>query len=603
MPTQKNTKPKADFIFEISWEICNQVGGIHTVIKTKMSEMVNYYGDNLILIGPYCPKKAKGNFKEETEPEDFKKIFEDLEREGLKIHYGRWLIEEEPKVILLDFTDYWKYVDDIKTELWENYGVDSLNASYSYNYDFNEPVVWSRGVGRVLEKIEPLYKKKNVVCQFHEWASGAGLLYLKTKNSSFKSVFTTHATMLGRTLADNGIDLYSKLKEFDSVKEAYSYGVEAKHLLERASAQNADVFTTVSEITSLEAKYLLEIKPHVILPNGLSLNKFNTFEEVAIRHRINKERIKRFLMYYFFPYYHFDIENTLLYFLAGRYEFHNKGIDLFIKSLGRLNEKLKKEKSKKTIVTFFWVPAGPRGVKRGLIESREILENIKGDLEERWNSIESKMLNEILKEESVSNESLLDESLIKEIKRKNLKLKRDGAPPLSTHDLQNNETDGVLNSFKSEGLLNREEDRVKVIFYPIYLNGNDGLLNLEYEECIEGCHLGVFPSFYEPWGYTPLETAALGVVSATTDVAGFGRFVEDEANRYKETGVFILPRFGKDEEEEVDGLVEILQKFYKFTHKQRVQNKLKAREIAALADWNVLIKEYIKAHNLALKNK
>ncbi len=601
MDTKKEIEPKADFIFEISWEICNQVGGIHTVITTKMPQMVEYYGENLCLIGPYFPEKVKGNFKEEACPAKYQKYFKELEKEGLKCHYGKWLIKGEPQIILIDFTDYWENADKIKTKLWKNYGIDSLKAGNRFDYDFDESVVWSYGAGKVLEKISPLFKEKKVVCQFHEWASGAALLYLKTKNSSFKSVFTTHATTLGRTLADDKRELYLKLKEFNPITEAYNYGIEAKHLLEKASAQNADVFTTVSKITSLETEHLLGIKPHFVLPNGLSLDKFATFEEMVLKHRTNRERIRRFLIYYFFPYYTFDIENTLIYFLAGRYEFHNKGIDLFIKSLGKLNKKLKKEKSEKTIITFFWVPANPRGIKRSIIESKEILKNIENTLKEHWSSVHSKILNELLEDGTTSLKNLLGMDLVKEIKRRQMKLEKKGTPPLSTHDLNNNKEDEILNAFQSEGLLNKEADPVKVILYPVYLTGNDGLLNLEYHKCIQASHLGVFPSFYEPWGYTPMETDALGVVPVTSDVAGFGNFIEEKADRSDETGTFVLPRFKKTEKQEIDGLLDILYEFYNFTHKERVQNKIKAREIASLAGWNILIKRYIKAHNLALE--
>ena len=588
---------KAEYLFEVCWEVCNQIGGINTVLKTKVPQITQYYGDSYCLIGPYFEKNAKGTFKEENPPEKFKTAFTQLRKEGIKCHYGKWLVKGEPKTILIDFFGYWGHIDDIKKELWQKYGIDTLNAGH----EFDEPTVWAYATGRLLEKISPEFKNKKTIYHFHEWPTGPALLYLKKNKVTSNTVFTTHATILGRTLAHNNEDLYTNIEDFAPEEKAYEYGVAPKHQMEKQTAQECDIFTTVSKITAIETENLLKRPADVILANGLSFENFATFEEMTIQHRINRSKIRRFILYYFFPYYTFDIENTYYYFLASRYEYHNKGMDSFIKSLGQLNEKLKKEGTDKTIVTFFWVPSATRGIKSEIIEAREIFKDIEDSLEEDMNSIQERALYNLTKGKIPAGEDMFEDELVKEIQRKVLKLKRKGTPPLATHDLEAKENeDSILQAFYREDLTNKEEDPVKVIFYPLYLTGNDGLLNLNYHECIQGSHLGVFPSFYEPWGYTPLETAALGVVSTTTDTAGFGRFVNEETKSEKETGVFVLERMRKSQEEIVNSLTDILYEFQSFSHQERVRNKIRAREIASLADWDHLIGRYIEAYNKAL---
>ncbi len=416
------------------------------------------------------------------------------------------------------------------------------------------------------------------------------------------TVFATHATTLGRTLAYNNVDFYSILHKINPEQEISRYNIKAKHQLEKETAKNCHVFTTVSEITSLETERFLERKPDVLLPNGLDSEKFLNFEELIIKHRVQRNKLREFLIFYFFPYYTFELEETIFYFIVGRYEFRTKGIDIFIKTLSQLNQKLIKAKSKKTIIAFFWIPTEIRSVKTELLENREIFEDIKDAFEQISWETKEKILYAILEGKKIDEKVLFEKDFLLEIKKKILKLKREGFPPLSTHELVNSQ-DAILKSFQENGLLNKKTDKVKVIFYPIYLTGHDGLANLNYQESLQACHLGVFPSFYEPWGYTPLETAALGVASITTDLAGFGRFcqkIEKIEKIEKYPGIFVLERFAKSDEEEIKSLADFLHKFSQFTLKERVENKIQARKIAALADWKIFIKNYLKAHNLAI---
>ncbi len=590
---------KAELCFEVSWEVCNKVGGIFTVVQSKILPMKEHYGDNYFLVGPYFPKKAYGIFEEHVAPEHCKPAFDTLKKEGIEVHCGTWITKGNPNTLLVDFTNFSAQKNDIKRKLWDWYQIDSLNTEW---FDFDEPAVWAYAVGRLLEELSKVFSGKKIVAQFHEWLAGAGLLYLRHENAKIGTVFTTHATTLGRSLAMQERDIYEQLEKIDSDAEAKALGpsVWAKHLMEKQSAKNAHVFTTVSEITGVEAEHFLGRKPGVLLFNGLDLSKFPSFEEASLKHKFFKNRMKQFLMYYFFPYYTFDIENTLIYFLAGRYEFHDKGVDVFIKALGKLNGQLKAEKCEKTIVAFFWIPGNVKGIRPELLESRTFFNDIRKSIEEVHEDVQNRLLELLIIGKPIANESLLGENFLQDVKPKLKRLALKGLPPISTHFLYDEDTDLIVSTLRDVGLDNSPDDVVKVVFYPIYLSGADGLLDTSYYESMQGSHLGVFPSYYEPWGYTPLEAAALGVSSLTTDLSGFGQYICKECAPAKYPGIFVLPRFKKSTEEIVNALTDMMSRFAHFSTKERIENKIMAQKIAATADWKLFIENYIEAHNLAV---
>ena len=586
---------KADVVFEVSWEVCNKVGGTYTVVKSKASKMVEVYGDDYFLIGPYFASKAIGQFQEEL-PKDFCKApFEELRKIGIICHFGKWLIEGSPNVILIDFVSFRSRINEIKRELWDWHKVDSLRAPL----DYDEPVTWAYTVGMLIERLSKCYENKKIVAHFHEWLSGAGLLCLKKRNAGIATVFTTHATILGRTLASSNVDIYNVWDKINPDQEAYKYNIEAKHFVEKNSAAIADVFTTVSEITGMEASYLLKKKPDVLLPNGLDISKFPSFEEIVIKHRLQRDRIREFMLYYFFPYYTFDPKDTLIYFLAGRYEFHDKGIDIYIKALGRLNQRLKEEKSKKTILAFIWVPANFRNIRPELLENKTLYQDIKDSLEDVKDDVEKNIIYSLMSSKKISKEILFDEEFLADMKIKIAKFMKKGKPPVITHDLYD-ENDTILNAIRNANLNNDEDDKVKVVYYPIYLSGADGLLNLNYYEAMQGSHLGIFPSYYEPWGYTPLEAGALGVSSVTTDLAGFGRYFCTECLQSDNPGIFVLKRLNKSDADVENQLVDVMRAFANLSKEERASNKLQARKVASMADWKSFVNNYIEAHNLAV---
>ncbi len=587
-------------VFEVSWEVCNKVGGINTVIKSKAKYMTQEY-EKYILIGPYIKEKAEFELERKPIPNTLKKIFLDLEKEGILCHYGMWNIQGEPEVILIEFSDMKKQTNDLKTKYWNEYGVDSLMTSW----EFEEPMLFSTAAGMIIDEYQKATKEQ-VVGHFHEWMAGFGILHLKKINPSIATVFTTHATILGRTIAGSGQALYADLATLDPEQKAREFGIIDKFSVERACAQNATIFTTVSEITALEAEKILGRKPEVLLYNGMSMANFPTVEETTIKHTTSREALREFIAYYFYPYYTFDMKNTLVYFTAGRFEHHNKGFDILIESLKRLNEDLKRQQSEKTIIMFFWIPMGISNVERSIIENKNAYFQIKNYVDWHAQTILKELTWDFLIQGTREvNESLFAKDFLQEIRKDVKRFKRVGNPPISTHEFQNNNS--LYRALQNAGLNNSPDDKIKVVLYPSYLDGTDGLLNLPFYDAIVGGHLGIFPSYYEPWGYTPLESVALAVPAITTDLAGFGRFInshchsESVKNQDNHTGIWVLERFKKSWEEEVQDLFLILKEYTSYDHPERVQKRLAAKTSSSIADWKHFSKYYFSAHEKAIQ--
>lgn len=593
MPSE--LRPKGDYLFECSWEVCNKVGGIYTVVKSKAA-ITNQRYKNYFLVGPYFEEKAKVEFQKKPAPKELSKAFSELKKANLTCYYGTWNIEGEPNVILIDFSGFVGNKNYIKETLWNDYNIDSLESGW----DFDEPVIWSVAVGKLIEKLSVSYNNKKIVSHFHEWMAGAALLYLKKHGSKVATVFTTHATMLGRSIAGTGRPLYEILEKINPEEEAYKLKVQAKFLTERACAQNADIFTTVSEITAIEAEKILGRKPEVLVLNGLDIAKFPSVEEASIRHVTNRDKIREFITFYFFPYYTFEIKHTIIFFILGRYEFRNKGIDIFIKALANLNEKLKKENSKRTIVAFFWIPQETHGIKTEQLENKNYYRHIENFVKYNSEEILSNIVYDLVCNQTISQERILSKDFLNALKKDLMRFRRSGNPPICTHNLKDEGNDAIVRSLIESGLDNKEDDPVKAILYPVYLDGSDGLINLPYYDSMSGCHLGIFPSYYEPWGYTPLEAAALAVPSVTSDLAGFGRFIAKKVKDNMDDGIFNLKRFNVPEQDTVTRFTELLYDFSKRDKHQRSDNKVNAIELSKLADWKFFIRNYINAHNKAV---
>ena len=591
-------KKEADYVFEASWEVCNKVGGIYTVVKSKAYVMKEFY-KNYFLIGPYFQRKAIIELVEKEPPEPIKRAFDEVRQQGIICYFGLWDVDGSPDTILIDFNILKDRKDEIKKQLWESQKIDSLTS----NWDFEEPMLWSWAVGILLESLGKNLLGKKVVAQLHEWLSGFAIFYLKNVNANIKTVFTTHATMLGRTMSGSGEDLYNILDDMNPEERAYHYGVQDKFLTERAAAHAANVFTTVSEITAIEAEKIFGRKPEVILNNGLTMRNFPTIEETSMKHLLTREKIREFLTFHFFPYYTIELEHNLIFFVVGRYEFKNKGLDILIKALGKLNEKMKQDKSKRTVSVFFWIPQETHGIKVEVLENKNYYRHIKNYVQWHSQDVLKRIVGDIVSSKTPTVKSIFTQRFLKDLEKDLIQFKRHGNPLLLTHNISNETEDSMLKAFRAEGLNNEEGDKVKAIVYPVYLDGNDGLVNLSYYDAIAGSHLGLFPSYYEPWGYTPLETAALGVASLTTDLAGFGRFIDGVSDKKEKLkGIYVLKRFNRTESQTVQDLTKIMYDFTQLSHEDRVKNKIVAKNLANYADWKKFVGNYVTAHNLAFKD-
>lgn len=596
-------------VFEVAWEVANKVGGIYTVLSTKAPFMKKEFHD-FFVVGPYNKRQAAVEFEDEEPSAEFEAVFNSLENDfGIKCYSGHWLVTDRPKCLLVDPADFKKEVNNIKREFWDIYRIDSLGASE----DYNEPIIWAKAAGLLLERlIEDVFAKEfdksKCVVHCHEWLSAGALLHLRHYKPEIKTVFTTHATVLGRTIAEAGEALYDEINNGlarNTVVDdgrAYKYGVQAKHLTEKACAHAAHVFTTVSEITAKEAEYLLAKKPDLITPNGLNVERFYLMEELANLHVKYRNVIRRFVLDYFAPYYYINVEDSLFYFISGRYEMRNKGIDLFIDALAELNKKLKRESKQTIVVAFIWVPAPNRGKNIELLKHMSLYERIEDEIEEEVKKIKNRLYYAISRGEPPSEKNLLDEEFLYKIKKMLFELKheKNELPPISVLDVDEN--DAILQRIISRGLLNREEDKVKVIYYPTYLSSADGLIGLEYYHAVIGCHLGVFPSYYEPWGYTPLETIALGLPAVTTDLSGFGRYVLKNISATEaKDAIKVIRRENVPYEESLKELTDFMYRIYMMPRRERGEAKIRAKRISYLFSWEKLISNYIDAYDIAFQ--
>lgn len=581
-----------DNFIEVSFEVANKVGGIHQVLKSKSGKMQDYYGDNYITIGFYNEESAREEFapRENTE---FEEIFDNLEKEeGIKCRAGVWNIPSSPRCILVDISEMDRSIDDIKTELWEEFDIDSMGAGH----DFDEPVKWSYAVGRLIKELETELEG-NTVLQAHEWLSGPAIF-----KSDLPSVFTTHATVLGRALSNADFDLQGAV-DADNIDQslASEYGVKAKHQIERAAAERSEVFTTVSKTTGKEATAVLGVEPDVILSNGFNVEDFPSLEELSYEHTRKKEHVKEFLRAYFKPYYDVDLENDprILY-TSGRYEFHNKGLDVFIDALSRLNQQEGDD-----FFVFILVPSDVAQQKMEVLENMSLYQELEDSVNDLVPKMRSELLDALTSGQDVieSLESVLDESSSRlDSLERNFRAKQDKTPPLAAFDL-NYAEDEILSALWENGLRNREEDRVKVVFYPTYLSVGDRLLSMDYNDFIVASSAGIFPSYYEPWGYTPVETAANGALSITTDMAGFGKFLQEKTDKEERKGIKVLAREDQSDEAAAEDLAEMLQDFVTYPKTEITERKHNARKLAQLTSWDKLGKNYAEAHEKALEEK
>ena len=536
-----------DYIFESSWEVCNKVGGIYTVLSTRAKTLQEALRDKIIFIGPdFWKEQESPYFKEENS------LFADWQWEakeqGLKVRVGRWTVPSEPIAILVDFNPYFEKKNDIYGWLWENYGVDSLHA---YG-DYDEASMFSYAAALVVESFYNHYLslKDKVIYHANEWMCGLGALYINNKLPQIGTIFTTHATSIGRSIAGNMKPLYDYLFAYNGDQMAGELNMQSKHSIEKQTAHYVDCFTTVSDITAKECVELLDKPVDVVLPNGFD----NSFVPSAAKFTRKRNAARRKMLDVANALLGEDLDDdTLLVSTSGRYEFRNKGIDVFVEAMNRL---LRDRDLKKKVVAFIEVPGW-------VGEPRK-------DLQERLKS-------------GKKYDTPLD-------------------VPQVTHWLHNMSHDNVLGMMKYYDMHNRKDEKVKVIFLPCYLDGNDGIVNLTYYDVVLGNDLCIYPSYYEPWGYTPLEAIAFKVPCITTDLAGFGLWANTVFGKDGEIedGVKVIHRTDYNYSEVADMIKDTVAEFSAMNKKQIDACRKNAGELSKKALWSEFIKYYYEAYDIAL---
>ncbi|KAI0653137.1 glycogen synthase [Cubamyces menziesii] len=447
---------------------------------------------------------------------------------------------------------------------------------------------------------------KAVIAHFHEWQAGLAIPLCRKRHIDVTTVFTTHATLLGRYLCAGSVDFYNNLQYFDVDHEAGKRGIYHRYCIERSSAHCADVFTTVSHITAYESEHLLKRKPDGVLPNGLNVVKFQAMHEFQNLHSTAKAKINDFIRGHFYGHYDFDLDNTLYMFTAGRYEYRNKGVDMFIESLARLNFRLKKSGSKVTVIAFIIMPAATHSYTIDALKGQAVTKQLHDTVTEIQNRIGARLFEHAMSSNGehgtlpTPDDLLSDEDKVL-LKRRIFALKRNMLPPVTTHNMADDANDPILNQIRRVQLFNHSSDRVKIIFHPDFLNSNNPILGLDYEEFVRGCHLGVFPSYYEPWGYTPAECTVMGIPSATTNLSGFGCFIQDLIERPQDEGIYIVDRRSQSVEDSVNQLTDYMFSFTQKTRRQRINQRNRVERLSPLLDWKNLGIEYSKARQLALR--
>ena len=544
----KGKKLSPSYIFETSWEVCNKVGGIYTVLSTRACTLQNTLKDKVFFIGPDLgQEKGSSDFIES--PSLLKAWKESaLKNENLKVRVGRWNVPGKPIAILVDFNPYFEKKNDIYSLMWEKFGVESLNA---YG-DYDESCIFAYACGLVIESFYKFSKLENekVIAHFNEWMLGMGALYIKDKLPRVGTIFTTHATSIGRSIAGNNKPLYACFDAYNGDQMAQELNMEAKHSVEKQAAWNVDCFTTVSKITAKECEQLLDKKPDIVTPNGFEDN----FVPKGQSYTTKRGKARKILLKVAEQLTGDTIDSdALMVALGGRYEYKNKGIDVFIEALNGVKWS---NPGKKQVLAFILVPGWNKGAR----------EDLKSRLEAKH----------------VSNTPL--------------------DSPFYTHELVEPQNDKVCQYLHHLHFTNQQGEPVKLIFIPSYLMGDDGIFNLSYYDLLIGMDLTVFPSYYEPWGYTPLESIAFGIPTITTNLAGFGLWAKDENVENLSEGVEVIERTEDNYYEVADKIKEAVLSYLYLDKTEQDKIRDAATKLSKKASWEHFIEYYFEAYHIALKN-
>lgn len=596
--------PSNTMLFEIAWEVCNQVGGIYTVIRSKVPSVIEKWGkENYFLIGPYFAEQAAAHFDPAT---DFStpvgKVVLKMQERGFDVHYGQWTVSGRPHVVLFNPYSVFDKLEEIKHFAWQDYHI-SLPAQDEL---IDKVAAFSFQVKEFLKYLCTTdICTSSVIAHFHEWMSGLAIPGIRKENLDVKIVFTTHATILGRYLAMNDSMFYDHLPFYNWEKEAVRFNIKPIVEIERAAAHGSHLFTTVSELTGRECTHLLGRTPDQILPNGLNIQRFEVLHHVQNLHLDFKEEIHEFVMGHFFQSYSFDLENTLYFFTSGRYEYHNKGFDLTLEALARLNWQMKQANLEMTVIAFFITKKPFRTFNPMVLHSKAMIDDIHNVCDEIKEQVGRRLYAEITSNNMAyvfpDLSSMVDDYLKLKLRRNVQTWKTNQLPKIVTHTLVDDSNDEILNFLRTANLINQRDDKVKVVYHPDFISTSNPLFKMDYNQFVRGCHLGVFPSMYEPWGYTPLECLASGVPSITSNLAGFGDYVSRHILDNEKLGMYIIDRKHKDFDQTADELAEIMMRFVKMSRRERIALRYRSEEASLHFDWSNLGRYYDMAYNQVIE--
>jgi len=586
-------------LFEVSWEVCNQVGGIYQVLRSKARTMVERWGERYVVLGPYIPAMADVEFEAEPPGAWVGPVADRLAREGTPVHFGRWLVDGRPRALLVEARDAATRAA-LERRLTRELGIDAR----SHDPLVQDVLGFAESVRRVLHAFAAAARAgepgpRRVLAHFHEWVGGLALPLLAVEKAPVATVFTTHATSVGRYLSGSESGLYDRLASIDGDAEAKRFGITAQHQIERACASRAQIFTTVSPLTAEECEALLGRKPDLVTPNGLDIDRFDVGHDFQNLHAQHKEQIHRAVMGHFFPSYAFDLDRTLYLFSAGRFEPRNKGFDLCLDAMARLNQELKAAALGVTVVFFIVTARSTRSLDPHALHARGILEELREVSQRIGREVGERLFRAAAAGESPSLDALVDEYWRLRHRRVLHAFRTHGLPPVTTHVIDD-EHDPILAHLRHLRLTNAPDDPVKIVYHPEFISSVSPLWAMDYDHFVRGCHLGVFPSSYEPWGYTPLECVAMGVPAVTSDLAGFGRYVADGFPDHDDWGVVVLPRRGRSFQEAAADLAARLLRFCRADRRARIALRNEVEAHSRAFDWSRLASAYHEAHDRAL---
>jgi glycogen(starch) synthase len=596
-------------LVEVAWEVCNQVGGIYTVIRSKVPATMQGWDDRYCLLGPYFANQAQGEFEGyddyqlSTLSDPFARAVRRMRQLGYDICLGVWLVTGRPRTVLLNPYQAYPMLGQIKYDLWDHHRIPSPD-----NDDLLHQVEAFGYLSKIFLQVlaEEKEADQQVVAHFHEWMTGVAIPALRREQTPVHLVFTTHATLLGRYLAMNDPNFYDHLMQVDWLPEAKHFNIEPAVTIERAAAHGAHVFTTVSELTVRECIYLLDRIPDAVLPNGLNIERFVAGHEFQNLHQQYKSKIHEFVMAHFFQSYSFDLDKTLYLFTSGRYEYHNKGFDLTLEALARLNYRLQQSGLEINVVMFFITKRPFTSINPLILQNRAILDEV----HETCAAIERQVGEKLFYAAAASTDhrlpdlsSMVDDYWKLRYRRTLQSWKTSSLPSVITHNLIDDQKDDILNFVRKAGLINHQHDRVKIVYHPDFVSPTSPLFGMEYGQFVRGCHLGVFPSYYEPWGYTPLECVARGVPAITSDLSGFGDYVMQNVPTHEDKGIYVVQRQEKSFDESAEELTEMMWNFVLLSRRERIMQRNNVESHAEIFDWKNLRVYYDRAYTLALERQ